>query len=100
VQDMVEAEKAAKAGKKLKKKKEKKKKKKGKKGKKGKKKKDPTADRPLESLYVEMVSQGILVHCPKVRTGAVQTFTALITCKAQLLLVAFPCRATWLQVTE
>jgi IQ and AAA domain-containing protein len=63
---MVDAEKAAKAGKKQKKKKKKKKKKKSSKKKKGKKKKDPTADRALESLYVEMVSQGILVHCPKV----------------------------------
>ena len=64
---MVDAEKAAKAGKKVKKKK-KKKKKKGKKGGKkgGKKKKDPTADRALEHLYVEMVSNGILQQCPKV----------------------------------
>ena len=61
MQDMVDAEKAAKSGKKVKKKKKKKKKKKGgKKGKKGKKKKDPTADRALEHLYVEMVSNGIL----------------------------------------
>lgn len=68
MQDMVEAEKAAKAGKKVKKKK--KKKKTAKKAKKGKKKKDPTADRALESLFVEMVSQGLLVQCPKVRRPA------------------------------
>jgi IQ and AAA domain-containing protein len=60
---MVDAEKAAKTGKKVKKKK-KKKKKKG--GKKGKKKKDPTADRALEHLYVEMVSNGILQRPLKV----------------------------------
>jgi IQ and AAA domain-containing protein len=64
---MVDAERAVKAGKKLKKKKKKKKKgKKGKKGKGGKKKKDPTADRALEHLYVELVSNGILQKCPKV----------------------------------
>lgn len=66
LQDMVDAEKAAKSGKKVKKKKKKKKKKKaGKKGK-GKKKKDPTADRALEHLYVEMVSNGILQQPLKV----------------------------------
>jgi hypothetical protein len=64
---MVDAEKAVKSGKKVKKKKKKKKNKKGKKGKKGaKKKKDPTADRALEHLYVEMVSTGVLQQCPKV----------------------------------
>ena len=65
VQDMVDAEKAAKSGKKVKKRKKKKKKKK-KGGKKGKKKKDLTADRALEHLYVEMVSNGILQQPLKV----------------------------------
>ena len=75
---MVEAEKAAKAGKKVKKKKKKKKKaKKAKKG--GKKKKDPTADRALESLFVEMVSQGLLVQCPKVRSHAHRAHTSTPT---------------------
>jgi hypothetical protein len=64
LQDMVDAEKAAKSGKKVKKKK--KKKKKGGKKRKGKKKKDPTADRALEHLYVEMVSNGILQQPLKV----------------------------------
>ncbi|KAG1669632.1 hypothetical protein FOA52_010792 [Chlamydomonas sp. UWO 241] len=64
LKDMVEAEHAAKLGKKGKKKKSKKKKgKKDKKGK-GKKKKDPTADRSIESLFAELVSNGILVPCP------------------------------------
>eukprot|EP00892_Ulva_mutabilis_P001805 jgi/Ulvmu1/11625/UM008_0029.1 len=68
LKDMVDAEKAAKSGKKVKKKKKKKKKKKGgKKGKKGKKKKDLTADRALEHLYVEMVSNGILQQPLKVK---------------------------------
>ena len=40
--------------------------KKGKKEKKGKKKKDPTADRSIESLFAELVSNGILVPCPHV----------------------------------
>lgn len=67
LKDMVEAEKAAKQGKKGKKKKKAKKKgKKGKKEKKGKKKKDPTADRSIESLFAELVSNGILVPCPHV----------------------------------
>ncbi|GBF95030.1 hypothetical protein Rsub_07531 [Raphidocelis subcapitata] len=74
LKDMVEAELAAKAGKKKKgggkggkkgAKKEKgaagKKDKKGKGGKGGKKKKDPTGDRSMESLYAELVSNGILV---------------------------------------
>jgi IQ and AAA domain-containing protein len=65
---MVEAEMAAKSGKKLKKKAKKKKKVNGKSLKKGgKKKKDPTAERALEHLYVECVSNGILQQCPKVR---------------------------------
>ena len=63
---MVDAEKAAKTGKKVKKKKKKKKKKKGGKKGKGKKKKDPTADRALEHLYVELVSNGILQQLLKV----------------------------------
>ena len=67
MQDMVEAEKAAKTGKKPKKKK-KKKAKKGKKGKKEKKKKDLTADRPLEHLYVELVSSGLLQRSQRVRS--------------------------------
>jgi len=63
LKDMVDAERAAKAGKKLKKKKPKKpKKKKDKKG--GKKKKDPTADRSMESLFAELVSNGILQKVP------------------------------------
>lgn len=64
LREMVEAEKAARSGKKGKKgKKDKKKKGKGKKDKKGKKgkgKKDLTADRSLESLYAELVEQGIV----------------------------------------
>jgi hypothetical protein len=73
---MVDAEKAAKAGKKVKKKKKKKKKKKGgKKGKGKKKKKDPTADRALEHLYVEMVSNGILQQPLKVRTHSCMVCT-------------------------
>lgn len=66
LKDMVEAERAAKLGKKGKKKKKKSKKKKGKKDKKGKKKKDPTADRSIESLFAELVSNGILQPCPHV----------------------------------
>ncbi|KAG2497810.1 hypothetical protein HYH03_004081 [Edaphochlamys debaryana] len=68
LKDLVEAERAAKLGKKGKKKKGKKKKgKKGKKDKKkGKKKKDPTADRSIESLFAELVSNGILQQCPHV----------------------------------
>ena len=86
VQDMVDAEKAAKSGKKVKKKKKKKKKKGGKKGKKGKKKKDPTSDRALEHLYVEMVSNGILQQplkvpasprSPRVLAGTPVMFTAI-----------------------
>lgn len=42
--------------------KKKKGKKSGKKGKKGKKDKDLTADRTIESLYEEMVQQGVLVQ--------------------------------------
>lgn len=38
----------------------------GKKEKKGKKKKDPTADRSIESLFAELVSNGILTPCPHV----------------------------------
>lgn len=38
----------------------------GKKEKKGKKKKDPTADRSIESLFAELVSNGILQPCPHV----------------------------------
>jgi len=69
LKDMVEAEKMAKSGKKGKKKKGKKgkgKKGKGKKGKdKGKKKKkDPTADRSMESLYAELVSSKIIQPIP------------------------------------
>ncbi|KAA6424958.1 MAG: IQ and AAA domain-containing 1-like [Trebouxia sp. A1-2] len=67
LKDMVEAERAAKSGKKGKAKKGKKgkKAKKGKEAKgKGKKKKDPTADRILESLYAELVSNGIIRPCP------------------------------------
>lgn len=67
LKDMVEAERAAKAGKKLKKKKPKKPKKK--KEKKGKKKKDPTADRSMESLFAELVSNGILQKCKQVGAG-------------------------------
>lgn len=63
--DMVDAERAAKLGKKPKKKKGKKKGKKGKGKGKGKKAKDPTADRSMESLYAELVSNGILQQCPK-----------------------------------
>jgi len=66
LKDMVEAERAAKLGKKGKKKKKKAKKKKGKKEKKGKKKKDPTSDRSIESLFAELVSNGILQPCPHV----------------------------------
>jgi len=66
LKDMVEAERAAKLGKKGKKKKKKGKKKKGKKEKKGKKKKDPTSDRSIESLFAELVSNGILQPCPHV----------------------------------
>jgi len=46
--------------------KKKKGKKSGKKGKKGKKDKDLTADRTIESLYEELVQQGVLVRCPQV----------------------------------
>lgn len=67
---MIDAERAAKTGKKVKKKKKKKKKKKGGKKGKGKKKKDPTADRALEHLYVEMVSNGILQKPLKVSIHA------------------------------
>lgn len=73
LKDMVAAERAAKSGKKGKKGKGKKgkgKKGKGKKGKdkKGKKgKKDPTADRSLESLYAELVSNKIIQAIPKRR---------------------------------
>ena len=66
LQDMVDAEKATKTGKMLKQKKKKWKKKKGGKKGKGKKKKDPTADRALEHLYVELVSNGILQQPLKV----------------------------------
>mmetsp|Transcript_33907 Transcript_33907/g.75181 ORF Transcript_33907/g.75181 Transcript_33907/m.75181 type:complete len:829 (-) Transcript_33907:621-3107(-) len=68
LKDMVDAERAAKLGKKGKKKKKKGKKKgkKGKKDKKGKKKKDPTSDRSIESLFAELVSNGILQPCPHV----------------------------------
>uniref|UniRef100_H2YYK9 ATPase AAA-type core domain-containing protein n=1 Tax=Ciona savignyi TaxID=51511 RepID=H2YYK9_CIOSA len=55
-----------KKGKKGKKSGKKKGKKSGKKGKKGKKDKDLTADRTIESLYEEMVQQGVLVKCPQV----------------------------------
>ncbi|GAB5576116.1 dynein regulatory complex protein 11 isoform X1 [Prionailurus iriomotensis] len=41
-------------------------KKKGKKGKKGKKDKDLTADRTIESLYKEMVEEGLLIRAPNV----------------------------------
>ncbi len=36
----------------------------GKKDKKGKKKKDPTSDRSIESLFAELVTNGILQPCP------------------------------------
>ena len=42
-------------------------KKSGKKGKKGKKDKDMTADRTVESLYEELVMQGIVKKVPKVQ---------------------------------
>ncbi|PIK45491.1 putative IQ and AAA domain-containing protein 1 [Apostichopus japonicus] len=59
--------KGKKSGKKSGKKKKKKKsgKKSGKKGKKGKKEKDLTPDRTMDSLYEELVREGILVRCPK-----------------------------------
>lgn len=59
--------KGKKSGKKSGKKKKKKKsgKKSGKKGKKGKKEKDLTPDRTMESLYEELVREGILIRCPK-----------------------------------
>jgi hypothetical protein len=70
LKDMLEAEKAAKAGKKKGKKKGGKKKgakKKGAKGKGAKKgKKDPTADRSMESLFSELVINGILQRCEQV----------------------------------
>ena len=75
LKDMVAAERAAKSGKKGKKGKGKKgkgKKGKGKKGKdkKGKKgKKDPTADRSLESLYAELVSNKIIQVTPGWKMG-------------------------------
>jgi len=47
-------------------KKKKKKSKSGKKGKKGKKEKDLTPDRTIESLYEELVTEGIIVRHPKV----------------------------------
>ena len=37
----------------------------GKKDKKGKKRKDPTADRSIESLFAELVSNGLIKPCPK-----------------------------------
>ncbi|CAK8678578.1 unnamed protein product [Clavelina lepadiformis] len=58
--------KKGKKGKKSGKKKKKKGKKSGKKGKKGKKDKDLTADRTIESLYEELVQQGVLAPCPEV----------------------------------
>ncbi|XP_039272100.1 dynein regulatory complex protein 11-like isoform X2 [Styela clava] len=58
--------KKGKKGKKSGKKKKKKGKKSGKKGKKGKKEKDLTADRTIESLYEELVQQGILVRSPQI----------------------------------
>ncbi|KAK3245248.1 hypothetical protein CYMTET_45172 [Cymbomonas tetramitiformis] len=72
LKDMVAAEKAAKSGKKGKKgKKNKGKKAKGKKkkdkGKKGKGKKDLTADRSMESLYAELVSNNIIQPIPKAK---------------------------------
>ena len=57
LKDMVEAERAARTGKKTKPKKGKKG---GKKEKKAKGKKDPTADRTMESLYAELVSNNII----------------------------------------
>lgn len=48
-------------------KKKKKKKKSGKKGKKKKKEKDLTPDRTMESLYEELVMQGIIVRSPQIR---------------------------------
>lgn len=67
LKEMVDAERAAKTGKKPKgkKKKAKGKKKKGKGGKEKKKKKDPTADRSIESLYAELASNGIIKAVPK-----------------------------------
>uniref|UniRef100_H2YYL1 IQ motif containing with AAA domain 1 n=1 Tax=Ciona savignyi TaxID=51511 RepID=H2YYL1_CIOSA len=62
-----------KKGKKGKKSGKKKGKKSGKKGKKGKKDKDLTADRTIESLYEEMVQQGVLVKCPQVSKYAPPT---------------------------
>ena len=66
-------------GKKGKKKSGKKKGKKGKKGKKsgkkkGKKEKDLTPDRSIESLYEELVEQGVLTRTPKVRNIAAKNF--------------------------
>nr|CAB3255453.1 IQ and AAA domain-containing protein 1-like [Phallusia mammillata] len=58
--------KKGKKGKKSGKKKKKKGKKSGKKGKKGKKDKDLTADRTIESLYEELVQQGVLSKCPQI----------------------------------
>lgn len=80
LKDMVEAERAAKAGKKLKKKKPKKPKKK--KDKKGKKKKDPTADRSMESLFAELVSNGILQ-----KTQPVGAAAALTSCRFQPIII-------------
>ncbi|XRA98823.1 dynein regulatory complex subunit 11 [Pycnococcus provasolii] len=67
LKDMVIAERAAKTGKKAKKKKGKKKKGKGKKkkGKEKKKKKDPTADRSIESIFAELASHGLVEVIPK-----------------------------------
>eukprot|EP00878_Enallax_costatus_P017399 GHUV01018273.1.p1 GENE.GHUV01018273.1~~GHUV01018273.1.p1 ORF type:complete len:830 (+),score=314.81 GHUV01018273.1:156-2492(+) len=74
LKELVAAEAAAKAGKKSKKKggkkgkgkKEKGKKEKGAGGAKGKKKKDPTADRSMESLFAELASNGVLTRIPRV----------------------------------
>ena len=46
--------------------KKKKKKKSGKKGKKKKKEKDLTPDRTIEDLYEELVTEGIIVRCPRI----------------------------------
>ncbi|CAH1783239.1 unnamed protein product [Owenia fusiformis] len=61
----VDRDKGKKKGKKSGKKKKKKKSGK-KKGKKGKREKDLTPDRTIESLYEELVTEGIIVRCPKV----------------------------------
>ena len=68
----VDKDKGKKGGKKKSGKKKGKKGKKGKKSgkKKGKKEKDLTPDRSIESLYEELVEQGVLARTPKVRNIA------------------------------